>query len=133
MTPPQTKGVYPNWVNDKDIITQVLNEIRKQGGRLPYSYVINPEHDQPTQERMKNLLEKMIQEKLVVIPSGESRFLEADIEGSRAMAMGYRKYQRIKKWDGLRQSIGSISYILIFVLGLGIIGLVGYLIWHFIK
>ncbi len=69
---PQNKGVYPNWVNDKDIIYQVLNEIIKQGGRLPYSYVVNSEHNPEIQARMKHLLEKMLSENLIHILKGRS-------------------------------------------------------------
>ncbi len=58
--PNSTRGVYPNWVSDSDIINQVLNDIIQQGGRLPYSFVVNEQQTQEQQERMKNIIQLML-------------------------------------------------------------------------
>ena len=130
---PQNKGIYPNWVNDKDIVNQVLNEIMKEGGRLPYSFVINADHTSEIRSRMKHLVDKMVNEKLIHISEGDIPYLEIDIEGNRAMSTGYRKYQRIKKWDGLRQSLGRISFILFILVALAVIVSCVYLIWRIVR
>jgi hypothetical protein len=129
----EDKGIYPNWVTDSDIINQVLKEILQQGGRLPYSYVINKSHKEEIQERMKRIIDTMCQEKLIVCPDDTNKFIEIDIEGSMALQVGYRRYKRAKRWEGFRNRVNLFSLFFIMALILAIIGGVIYLLLHYFK
>lgn len=128
----QDKGIYPIWVNEKDIIKQLLREIAKAGGRLAYSYAVNSEHSPEIQERMKNILDRMQQEKLIKI-SPDNTFIEIAIEGNKAIELGYSKYLKVMKWQGLRDMSNRALLVLFSLVVLGIIVLVVYLVWHFFK
>ena len=127
------KGIYPNWVDDKDIINQVLNEISREGGRLHYSFVVNPEHPPEVKFRMQSIIERMQNEKLIIISKNETDFLEMDVEGSRALLVGYRKYKSQKKWDGFRFTLRQGLIILLVLSALAVIAGVGYLLWQLVK
>ncbi len=127
------KGIYPNWVNKSDIINQVLKEMVREGGRLPYSYVINANHEDIIQERMKKLLVQMEEEKLIQHPLPGGEFLEIDLEGSRAVIVGYKKYKRVKRWDNIVQKLTRVSIIFFFLAVLGLIVGLLYFILHFFK
>ena len=129
----QNKGIYPNWVNRADIINQVLREIIREGGKLPFSYVINPDHEEEIQQRMKSILDQMIKEKLIQHPLAEQDFLEIDLEGSRAVHVGYRKYKRIKRWDMLVNKLNRISLLFFALVILVLAGLLIYYILHLLK
>jgi hypothetical protein len=131
--PSPTKGIYPNWVNDKDIINQVLTEITREGGRLPYSFVINPEHPAEMQSRMKIILDKMIAEKLIIHSKDGSGFLEIDIDGGQAVNMGYRKYNRFKKWDGLRYTLNRVALVFVSLVALALVAGLIYFVWGLFK
>jgi hypothetical protein len=130
---PENKGIYPNWVGENDIINQVLNEIIKEGGRLPYTYVVNPGHNAAAQQRMKAVLEKMRKEKLIHSHLAGDDFLEIDIEGSRAAHSGYQKYKRIKRWDFLLHRMSRVSVIVVGLAILVLLGYLAYLLLHFLK
>ena len=129
----ENKGIYTIWVNKSDIINQVLREIIKEGGRLPYTFVINPNHDPEMRERMKSVLDQMIKEKLIQHPLSGDDFLEIDLEGSRAVHFGYRRYKRIKRWDVVMSKLSrfSLLFFALFILLL-FAGLI-YFILHFFK
>lgn len=130
---PESKGIYPIWVSKSDIINQVLREIIREGGRLPYTYVINPNHDPAIKERMKAVLDQMIKEKLIQRPLADGEFIEIDLEGSRAVRNGYRKYKRAKKWDTLVTKLTRVSLFFFFLLIIGLfLGLI-FLILHLFK
>lgn len=127
------KGIYPNWVGDIDLINQVLNEIIREGGRLPYTYVVNPAHNPDVQLRMKAILDKMQKERLILLsPTGDNH-LEIDIEGSRAALLGYRKFRRIKRWDNIMNTLGSVSLILFFIAIVALTGFIVYFLLHRFK
>jgi hypothetical protein len=128
----QDKGIYPIWVSEKDIINQILKEIAKAGGRLPYSYVVNSEHSPEIQQRMKSILERMHQEKLITITK-DSTFLEITIEGNKANELGYTDYQKALKWDGLRYIFNRVLLVLFCLVVLGIIAILIYFGWHIFK
>ncbi len=129
----KSKGIYPNWVDENEIINQVLNEIIKEGGRLPYSYVVNPSHSIEVQHRMKHIIEKMKKERLIHIPVTTEEFIEMDVDGSRAAKVGYRKYKRIKRWGFHFFKVNRVSLMLILFTLLILLGYLAYLLLHFLK
>jgi hypothetical protein len=129
----EAKGIYPNWVNDKDIINQVLNDIIREGGRLPYTYVVNPDSRPEIKERMQAILEKMRSERLIHGTLKENDFLEIDVEGSRAVQFGYQKYKKVKKWDKFRYRSNRIILIISILIILGVIGFLIYFLMHYFK
>ena len=87
------KGVFPAWMNDEDIINQLLKKIISEGGRLPYSFVINQAHDTATRERMKKIIIIMQNDRLLLSSVKEFDDLETDIYANRAANLGYRKFK----------------------------------------
>ena len=127
------KGIYPNWVDDKDIINQVLNEVNREGGRLPYTFVVNPEHPPEVKLRMKHILERMQHEKLIIVSKNGTDFLEMDVEGSRALLVGYRKYHRHEKWSGFRFVSNRILLAILLLAALALIAELFHFVWQIFK
>ena len=126
---PNEKGFFPTWVDDEDIISQILSKMLSEG-TVPYSYVINPEHDPITRERMKKILARMEQEKLILLPAQEFDFIEFGINGSGAAIMGYMDY----KWRQKRGSHSNKISVLFFRLILiGACAGILYLVLHSFK
>ncbi len=117
-------------MDEKDIINKVLNVILNKGGKVPYTFVINPEHDSDTQERMKKIVENMQREKLLIIPPDEYGDFELGVHGSQAASIGYKKFKRMKRWNSLSHNATVIFFI--FILAGGAIGLL-YLLLHYFK
>jgi hypothetical protein len=129
----QNKGIYPNWVNDKDIINQVLSEINQAGGRLPYIFVVNPEHEPEIKERMKRLLDKMQTEKLILGAYEHTGFVELDVDGGMAAQLGYLHYKKNKKRDKFRYTSNRVLLIISLLIILGLAGYVVYLLMHYFR
>jgi hypothetical protein len=96
----ETKGVYPKWASDEDIINQVLQEMMGDGGHIPYIVVVNPSHVLEMQTRMTRIMGQMVKMGFIFISSNGEQF-EITTEGRRAAVMGYRKYITLKKWGFL--------------------------------
>jgi len=112
---PRSKGIYPSWVNDNDIINQILREILEENGRLPYANVIKSNQNLGTQKRIKDILSKMAKEGLIV-HSRDNDHLEFGEEGVRAVNIGYRRYKNRRKWNFLSRIQNSMSSILLVAL-----------------
>ena len=93
---PDEKIVYPDWMSENGIITQLLNQVRSNGNRLPYSLVINDDHDSATNERMKKIIDLMKQEKLLMPTLHETADLELGPDGRRAALCAVYRDARIQ-------------------------------------
>jgi len=129
----KNRGIYPDWMDDKEIINQILNEIIRAYGRLHYSYIISPEQKPESQERMRLILDRMAEEKLLLHPVKENDFLEMDIHGGWAAKIGYRKYKRVKRWLVLQNRLRSVYNVFFALAVIALIGILGYLMFFHIK
>jgi hypothetical protein len=129
----ESNGIFPEWVDDKDIINQVLNAIIEGYGRLHYSFIVNPNHKLETQQRMKLILERMEKEKLLLHPIKENDYLEMDVMGGWAAKIGYRRYSKVKRWIALRNKLRSIYNVFFVLAVIVLIGILAYLIFSHIK
>jgi hypothetical protein len=131
--PQKEKGIYPNWISDGDIINLVLNEITKEKGKLPYTYVVNPNHSKESQERMKMILARMQKEKLLLSSNPENGFLEIDIEGGMAVHLGYRKYKMQKRWGDIIHMLRRFYLFFFILFTLAFVAGLVYFVLHSLK
>lgn len=117
------KGVYPDWMLEPNVIDRILGDIKEQGGRLSYRFLLNPEQRETHLNRMRNILFKMSDEHLI---RPKIEFIELDAEGERALETGYQKYMRAKRWALMKRKIKTATRILGYLFIAAMIGLTIY-------
>ncbi|HTA26221.1 MAG TPA: hypothetical protein VK809_00415 [Bacteroidia bacterium] len=107
---PNERGIFPAWVDDDDIISELLKKMLSDEKALPYSFVINPEQGSTTQERMRKILDRMEKEKLIILPQQEFGNIELGVYGSTAGLIGYKAHKRQKHLSLLSSKVTVIFF-----------------------
>jgi len=131
--PVDEKGIFPSWMDEDDIITQLVNQIINRGGKVPYTFVINPEQSYATRQRMKIILDIMINEELIRPSSQNYDGLELGLYAGVAARVGFKKYKRLKRWKKVRERLYVIGRILFIPVILAICALLILLFLHFFN
>jgi len=118
------------WVDNDVIISELLKKMLSDEKGIPYSFVINSEHDPATQDRLRKILLRMAEEKLIILPTDEFGDIELGVFGSRAGLIGYKKYRREQRLRALPNKITVIFFRLIL---LGACACLLYLLLHYFK
>ena len=127
---PNEKGIFPAWIDEEDIISELLRKMLSEEKGIPYSFAINPDHNPATQERMRKILARMENEKLILLPSNEVGDIELGAFGGRAGFVGYKKYKREQQLGKLSNKIAVIFFKLVLLsAGIGLL----YLLLHYFK
>ncbi len=121
------KGVYPDWMLEQNVIDRILEDLKERGGRLSYQFLLNPEQREDHLKRMRNILFKMSDQRLIR-PGPD--FVELDEEGTYALKTGYEKYMKAKRWALMKIKVKTAARILSYIFIATIIGLTLYQIWE---
>ncbi len=118
------KGIFPLWMSDEEIITQLLKQIISNDGSIAYTYVINLKHNSDTQKRMENILAIMYKENVLFPCAVDNDDLVINGDGRLAARLGFQKFKRIRIWRKLFKKVKKSRYILLFLFLLLALGLI---------
>lgn len=122
------KGIYLEWMNDKEIIEDVLQLIYSNQGKVRYDFIVNPGYKAETQKRMSRIVIVMEEENLITRHPEEFDVLRLTADGQMAAEAGYKKYRYRKALKTLNEKAGKFILPVILV-----IALIIYLFLHFRK
>lgn len=131
--PVDEKGIFPAWMDEDDITTQLINQIIKRGGKVPYAFVINPEQSYATQERMKKILNTMFQYKILLPLTHEFDDLELGIGSNVVARVGFKKFKRMQKRRAFNEKLFKITRILFIPIVAAICILLILIFFHFFN
>ncbi len=121
------KGVYPDWMLEQNVIDRILCDLKDRGGRLSYQFLLNPEQRETHLKRMRTILFKMSDERLI---RPGIAWIQLEEEGERALETGYEKYMKAKRWALIRIKAKKITRVLSYVV---IAGIIGFSIYRFFE
>lgn len=124
----EKKGFYPLWMGENEIIFQILHQIMKQGGRVPYSLVIRADQPAVNQERLKNILEIMVRYKILLPRNNETDDLELGVGATLAEQIGFTKFKRIQKRKNFFSKYSLVIRILTIILIFAFIAFIIYFV-----
>jgi hypothetical protein len=121
------KGVYPDWMLEQNVIDRILTDLKQKGGRLSYRFLLNPEQKETHLNRMRNILFKMSEERLI---RPGIAFIQLDEEGEQALETGYERYCKAKRRVLLLRKVKTGAKILTYLFIAAVIGLTIYRAWE---
>lgn len=124
------KGIFPEWMGDKETIDLILRFIVSNYGQIPYTFIVNPENKPETQERLERILNIMEEENLITHSKEEVTLLKLTADGRLAIEMGYKKFKRFRRWRKFSVRQNPIKYFFAITLFICLLLFILYLKYH---